>query len=65
MITTIIIEFVQIVTFPFHEISKEFSVIFEALEDLTQPVEDFVDETREDIKEELKEFDENMSEREW
>ena len=41
------------------------SVIFEALNDLTQPVEDFVDETREDIKEKLKEFDENMSEREW
>ena len=41
------------------------SVIVEALDDLTQPVEDFVDEAREDIKETLKEFDENMSEREW
>jgi hypothetical protein len=41
------------------------SVISEALDDLTQPVEDFVDEAREDIKETLKEFDENMSEREW
>ena len=41
------------------------SVIVEALNDLTQPVEDFVDETREDVKETLKEFDENMSEREW
>ena len=41
------------------------SVIFEALNDLTQPVDDFVDETREDVKETLKEFDENMSEREW
>ena len=41
------------------------SVIGEALDDLTQPVEDFVDETREDIKEKLKEFDENMSEYEW
>jgi hypothetical protein len=41
------------------------SVISEALDDLTQPLEDFVDETREDIKEKLKEFDENMSEREW
>ena len=41
------------------------SVIIEALNDLTQPLEDFVDETREDIKEELKEFDEKMSEREW
>ena len=41
------------------------SEISEALDDLTQPVEDFVDETREDIKEVLKEFDENMSEREW
>ena len=41
------------------------SVISEALDDLTQPVEDFVDETREDVKETLKEFDENMSEREW
>jgi len=41
------------------------SVIFEALDDLTQPLEDFVDETREDVKETLKEFDENMSEREW
>ena len=41
------------------------SVIVEALDDLTQPVEDFVDEARGDIKETLKEFDENMSEREW
>ncbi len=41
------------------------SVIVEALNDLTQPVEDFVDETREDIKEKVKEFDENMSEHEW
>ena len=41
------------------------SVIVEGLDDLTQPVEDFVDEAREDIKETLKEFDENMSEREW
>ena len=41
------------------------SVIVEALNDLTQPVEDFVDETREDVIETLKEFDENMSEREW
>tara|TARA_B100000614_G_scaffold109150_1_gene98046 strand:+ start:4926 stop:5453 length:528 start_codon:yes stop_codon:yes gene_type:complete len=41
------------------------SVIGEALDDLTQPVEDFVDETREGIKEKLKEFDENMSEYEW
>lgn len=40
-------------------------MISEALDDLTQPLEDFVDETREDIKEELKEFDEKMSEREW
>ncbi len=41
------------------------SVIIEALDDLAQPVEDFVDETREDVKEKLKEFDENMSEHEW
>jgi hypothetical protein len=41
------------------------SVVVEALADLTQPLEDFVDETREDIKETLKEYDENMSEREW
>ena len=41
------------------------SVIIEALNDLTQPVDDFVDETREDIKEKVKEFDENMSEHEW
>ncbi|MBJ62620.1 MAG: hypothetical protein CMB57_05130 [Euryarchaeota archaeon] len=41
------------------------SVIVEALADLTQPLEDFVDETREDVKETLKEYDENMSEREW
>ena len=41
------------------------SVIIEALNDLTQPVDDFVDETREDIKQKVKEFDENMSEREW
>ena len=41
------------------------SVIVEALDDLTQPLEDFVDETREDIKEKVKEFDENMSEHEW
>ena len=41
------------------------SVIAEALNDLTQPVEDFVDETREDVKEKLKEFDEYMSEHEW
>ena len=41
------------------------SVIIEALNDLTQPLEDFVDETREDIKEKVKEFDENMSEHEW
>ncbi|MEC8670168.1 MAG: hypothetical protein VXY11_02985 [Candidatus Thermoplasmatota archaeon] len=41
------------------------SVISEALDDLTQPLEDFVDEVRQDIKETLKEFDENMSEREW
>ena len=41
------------------------SVISEALDDLTQPLEDFVDETREDVKETLKEFDENMCEREW
>lgn len=41
------------------------SVISEALNDLTQPVEDFVDEAREDTKEKLKEFDENMSEHEW
>ena len=41
------------------------SVIVEALNDLTQPVEDFVDETREDVKETLEEFDENMSEHEW
>jgi len=39
--------------------------ISEALEDLTQPVDDFVDETREDVKDKLKEFDENMSEHEW
>ena len=41
------------------------SVIVEALDDLTQPLEDFVDETREDVKEKLKEFDEYMSEHEW
>ena len=41
------------------------SVISEALDDLTQPVDDFVDEAREDIKEKLREFDENMSEHEW
>ena len=41
------------------------SSIVEALNDLTQPVEDFVDEAREDGKEQLKEFDENMSEHEW
>ena len=41
------------------------SVIVEALDDLTQPLEDFVDETREDVKEKVKEFDENMSEHEW
>jgi hypothetical protein len=41
------------------------SVIFEALEDLRQPVDDFVDETREDVKDKLKEIDENMSEHEW
>jgi len=41
------------------------SVIIEALNDLTQPVDDFVDETREDVKEKVKEFDENMSEHEW
>ena len=41
------------------------SVISEALDELTQPLEDFVDETREDIKEKVKEFDENMSEHEW
>ena len=41
------------------------SVIGEALDDLTQPVEDFVDETREDIIEKLKEVDENMSQYEW
>ena len=41
------------------------SVIVEALDDLTQPLEDFVDETREDIKDKLKEFDGNMSEHEW
>ena len=41
------------------------SVISEALDDLTQPLEDFVDETREDIKEKVKEFDEEMSEHEW
>ena len=41
------------------------SVIIEALNDLTQPVEDFVDEAREDVKDKLKEFDENMSEHEW
>ena len=28
-------------------------------------MDDFIDETREDIKEKVKEFDENMSEREW
>ena len=47
------------------ETDQRGSVIVEALDDLTQPVEDFVDEAREDIKETLKEFDENMSEREW
>ncbi len=41
------------------------SVIVEALDDLTQPLEEFVDETREDVKEKVKEFDENMSEHEW
>ena len=41
------------------------SVIVEALDDLIQPLEDFVDETREDVKEKVKEFDENMSEHEW
>ena len=41
------------------------SVIVEALDDLTQPLEDFVDETREDIKAKVKEFDKNMSEHEW
>ncbi|MGB1475199.1 MAG: hypothetical protein ACPG73_03245 [Candidatus Poseidoniaceae archaeon] len=41
------------------------SVISEALDDLTQPLEEFVDETREEVKEKLKEFDENMSEHEW
>ena len=41
------------------------SVIIEALNDLTQPVEDFVDEAREDVKDKVKEFDENMSEHEW
>ena len=41
------------------------SVIFEALNDLTQPVDDFVDEAREDVKEKVKGFDENMSEHEW
>ena len=45
-------------------LSKRFGN-FEALDDLTQPVEDFVDEAREDVKEKLKEFDENMSEHEW
>ena len=41
------------------------SVIVDALDDFTQPLEDFVDEAREDVKETLKEFDENMSEHEW
>ena len=41
------------------------SVISEALDDLTQPLEDFVDEAREDVKDKLREFDENMSEHEW
>ena len=41
------------------------SVIIEALNDLTQPLDDFVDETREDVKEKITEFDENMSEHEW
>ena len=41
------------------------SVIIEALNDLTQPVDDFVEETREDIKEKVKEFDEEMSKHEW
>ena len=46
-------------------ISEALDEISEALEDLKQPVDDFVDETREDVKDKLKEFDENMSEHEW
>ena len=41
------------------------SVISEALNDLTQPVEDFFAEIREDVKDDVKGFDENMSEHEW
>ena len=41
------------------------SVIIEALNDLTQPLDDFVDETREDVKDKITEFDENMSEHDW
>ena len=41
------------------------SVIFEAMDELTQPLEDFVDEAREEVKEKIVEFDENMSEYEW
>ena len=48
---------------------EETPVISEAMKFLRhwnlKHVDDFVDETREDVKDKLKEFDENMSEHEW